>query len=170
GFLALLPLVDGNLSPSFSVMSLAVLDRIYRLPGPQQVTRLNAGVKADVFAKLASAVDVTASNLATALGLSPRTLRSRMQAADVIVLKSKLRSKVKPLALLTPDETERGFRVYRVLRRATEVLGSAEAARSWMNTPQKALGEKTPLSLLARDVGTEEVLNVLTAVEYGVYL
>jgi len=151
-------------------MSLAVLDRIYRLPGPQQVTRLNAGVKADVFAKLAAAVDVTAGNLATALGLSPRTIRSRVQEADVMMRKHRLRSKLKPPALLTPDETERGFRVYRVLRRATEVLGNAEAARSWMNTPQKALGEKTPLSMLARDVGTEGVLNVLTAIEYGVYL
>lgn len=156
-------------------MSLAVLDRIYRLPGPQQVTRLNAGVRADVFGKLASAVDVTASSLATALGLSPRTIRSRVRDPEVVIgrndkSRSKLRPKVRPVALLTPDETERGFRVYRVLRRATEVLGSVEAARSWITTTQKALGEKTPLAMLARDVGTEEVLNILTAVEYGVYL
>jgi putative toxin-antitoxin system antitoxin component (TIGR02293 family) len=92
--------------------------------------------------------------LATALGLSPRTLRNRTK---------------KP-ARLTADETERGFRVYRVLRRASDVFGNKEAAASWINTPQKALGDQTPLSLLVRDVGTEEVLNVLTAIRYGVYL
>ena len=135
-------------------MSLAVLERIYRLPGPDQVRHLNAGVNAGVFGDLAASIDVTANTLATALGLSPRTLRNRTK---------------KP-ARLTADETERGFRVYRVLRRASDVLGNKEAAASWINTPQKALGEQTPLSLLVRDVGTEEVLNVLTAIRYGVYL
>jgi putative toxin-antitoxin system antitoxin component (TIGR02293 family) len=112
------------------------------------------GVNAGVFGDLAASVDVTVNMLATALGLSPRTLRNRTK---------------KP-ARLTADETERGFRVYRVLRRASDVLGDKEAAASWINTPQKALGDQTPLSLLVRDVGTEEVLNVLTAIRYGVYL
>lgn len=152
--LAILPLVFGSIAVRFSAMSLAVLERIYRLPGPEQVRHLNAGVNAGVFGALAASIDVTANTLASALGLSPRTLRNRTK---------------KP-ARLTADETERGFRVYRVLRRASDVLGNKEAAASWMNTPQKALGEQTPLSLLVRDVGTEEVLNVLTAIQYGVYL
>ena len=136
-------------------MSLAVLDRIYRLPGPQQVAQLNAGVKAAVFSTLAATVDLPMSGLAAALGLSPRTLRYRIARAN---------------SRLNADETERSFRVYRVLRRATDVLGNADAAKSWMTTPQKALGEKSPLALLVRDVGTEEVLNVLSAIEHGVYL
>jgi putative toxin-antitoxin system antitoxin component (TIGR02293 family) len=57
-----------------------------------------------------------------------------------------------------------------VLRRATDVLGDAASAKAWMNTRQRALGEKTPLSLLVRDVGTEDVLNVLGAIEDGGYL
>ena len=138
----------------FLKMSLAVLEKIYRLPGPEQVRHLNAGVYAGVFGDLAACVDVTVNTLATALGLSPRTLRNRAK---------------KP-ARLTADETERGFRVYRVWRRASDVLGDKEAAASWINSPQKALGDQTPLSLLVRDVGTEEVLNVLTAIRYGVYL
>ena len=149
-----LPLARGSIATMFSAMSLAVLEKIYRLPGPEQVRRLNAGVNAGVFGDLAASVDVTANTLATALGLSPRTLRNRTK---------------KP-ARLTADETERGFRVYRVWRRASDVLGDKEAAASWINSPQKALGDQTPLSLLVRDVGTEEVLNVLTAIRYGVYL
>ena len=141
-------------------MSLAALERIYRLPGAKQVEHLNAGVAAGVFVDLAAAVDVSSTHLAQALGLSPRTLRTRVNA---------LSGKKKP-ARLSADETERGFRVYRVLQRAALTFGNKDAARSWMTTPQKALGEKTPLSMLARDVGTEEVLNVLTAIRYGVYL
>jgi putative toxin-antitoxin system antitoxin component (TIGR02293 family) len=136
-------------------MDLAVFEHIYLAAGPEKVSRLNAGVKAPAFAALAEAISVSTAILAEALGLSERTMRHRTS---------------KPAALLTADETERSFRVYRVLRRATEVLGDAEAAKSWMTTPQKALGKKTPLSLLARDVGTEEVLNVLTALEHGVVL
>jgi putative toxin-antitoxin system antitoxin component (TIGR02293 family) len=132
-------------------MNLAALDTIYRAPGPDRVQQLNAGINATVFAALAATINVSAATLAVSLGLSPRTLRNRTRR-------------------LTADETERSFRVYRVLRRATDVLGDAASAKAWMNTPQRALGEKTPLSLLVRDVGTEDVLNVLGAIEDGGYL
>lgn len=131
-------------------MSIAALDSLARVSGPALVDRLNVGVKASVFASLAAAIDVPAASLAKALGLSARTLRNRER--------------------LTADETERAYRAYRVLVRASEVLGSEEGAREWMRTPQPALGGRTPLSMLVRDVGAQEVLNTLGAIEDGGYL
>ena len=134
-------------------MHIAVLEHIYQAPGPEKVARLNAGVKASVFAALATSISLSSAMLAEQLGLSARTLRNRATKGRT--------------ALLTADETERSFRVYRVLRRATEVIGNEAAAKDWMKTPQKALGRKTPLSLLSLDVGNEEVLNLLTGIEHG---
>ncbi len=132
-------------------MTIAALDSISRESGPALVDRLNAGVQASVFRSLAEAAGVTSDALASALGLSSRTLRNRPRR-------------------LTADETERTFRAYRVFQRAEEVLENDEAARLWMNTPQRALANRTPLSLLVRDVGADQVLNVLGAIEDGGYL
>jgi len=85
------------------------------------------------------------------LGLSARTLRNRSRKLNV-------------------EEAERSFRAFRVLRRATEVLGDEQSGRDWLKTQQSALGDRRPLDLLAVDVGLEEVLNVLGAIEEGVYL
>ncbi len=131
-------------------IALAVFDSFTRLSGHTLVDKLNAGVSASVFNRLAKAINLSSETLARSLGLSARTIRNRH--------------------LLSANETERAFRAYRVLLRACQVLESEESARAWMVTPQQALGERTPLSLLVRDVGTEEVLNVLSAIEDGGYL
>jgi putative toxin-antitoxin system antitoxin component (TIGR02293 family) len=48
--------------------------------------------------------------------------------------------------------------------------GNRDEAQQWMNTPAAALGGNRPLDLLDTDVGTEQVLNVIRAVNWGVYL
>jgi len=40
---------------------------------------------------------------------------------------------------------------------------------SWMNHPNKALGNRTPLSLLSSRFGAEAVLDELGRIEYGVF-
>ncbi len=132
-------------------MTTAALDRLYRIPGSQLVDRLSAGLPAAIFPALAARLDLPAKALARALGLSERTLRNRKR-------------------MLTADEAERSFRAFRVFKRATAVLGDEDEARAWINTPQRALGERKPLDLLVRDVGAEEVLNVLAAIDDGGYL
>lgn len=145
-------------------MSLTVLEQIYRTPGPAQVDRLNKGVKASVFRNLANAIDVPIKVLAESLGLSARTIRYR------ITVNGPADNRRVFISYLTGDETERSFRAYRVFRKATEVLGSEQNARAWLRTEQRALGNKTPLSMLVRDVGASTVLNMLGAIEDGGYL
>jgi putative toxin-antitoxin system antitoxin component (TIGR02293 family) len=144
-------------------MSLAILEQIYRTPGPAQVERLNQGISASVFRKLADAMDLPVKVLANSIGLSERTIRHRINGPG----RKRAQAQV---ALLTGDETERSYRAYRVFRRAQEVLGSAETARVWMQTEQRALGNKTPLSMLVRDVGAAAVDNILGAIDDGGYL
>jgi putative toxin-antitoxin system antitoxin component (TIGR02293 family) len=112
---------------------------------------MNAGFPASVFPALAERLALSTKALALALGISERTLRSRTRN-------------------LTGDEAERSFRAYRVFKRAVEVLDDEEQAQAWLVTPQRALGERKPLDLLVRDVGADEVLNVLSAIDDGGYL
>jgi putative toxin-antitoxin system antitoxin component (TIGR02293 family) len=132
-------------------MRVPALDNLYRASGTLAVDKLNRGLPASVFPELAARLDISTGALARALGLSERTLRNRKHR-------------------LTGDEAERSLRAYRVFRRAVEVFADEEQARTWLTTPQPTLRERKPLDLLVRDVGEDEVLGVLAAVEDGGYL
>jgi putative toxin-antitoxin system antitoxin component (TIGR02293 family) len=68
-----------------------------------------------------------------------------------------------------PAESERLVRLARVLADAEDVLGGEAQARAWVNRPNRALGNHTPLALLDTGMGFQEVLNVLGRIEYGVF-
>lgn len=59
--------------------------------------------------------------------------------------------------------------VVRVFRKAEEVFGSEEKAILWMKRPNSVLGGEAPIFLLSTRFGAEEVMDVLTRIEYGVY-
>jgi putative toxin-antitoxin system antitoxin component (TIGR02293 family) len=56
-----------------------------------------------------------------------------------------------------------------VLARATLVLGEGRSARTWLASPNRALGGERPKRLLRSRVGTEAVLEILGRILYGVY-
>lgn len=64
--------------------------------------------------------------------------------------------------------TQRRAIVESVVDRATEVLGSKDAALRWLNSPVRSLNHATPLSLLDTPQGKEAVLTVLGRLEHGV--
>jgi putative toxin-antitoxin system antitoxin component (TIGR02293 family) len=70
---------------------------------------------------------------------------------------------------LLPEESERVYRLAKVLAFAESVLGTKEKARHWLNTPNRALGNASPLSLLETEAGVDEVTSVLGRIEFGVY-
>jgi putative toxin-antitoxin system antitoxin component (TIGR02293 family) len=70
---------------------------------------------------------------------------------------------------LLPEESERVYRLAKVLAFAESVLGSKEKARHWLNTPNRALGKASPLSLLENEAGVDEVTSVLGRIGFGVY-
>ncbi len=55
-----------------------------------------------------------------------------------------------------------------ILRRATEVIGSEDAAMRWMGAPVRALNYATPISMLHDKSGFEAVRVVLGRLEHGV--
>ena len=70
---------------------------------------------------------------------------------------------------LLPAESERVYRLAKVLAFAESVLGSRDKARHWLSAPNRAMGNVSPLSLLETEAGTDEVTNVLGRIEFGVH-
>lgn len=52
---------------------------------------------------------------------------------------------------------------------ATRTLGSQEAAKIWLNSPQLGLGGNRPVDLLTTESGREQVETLLLRLEHGVY-
>jgi len=118
----------------------------------EQVETIRKGIATQVFDQLATALGLGRGALARTLNINEQTLRKR-------------KSRV-----LSPTEAEKSLRVARVFAMASEVLGSEEKGRRWLNGPVPALSGKRPLDLLDTDVGAAQVTNLLQAIKWGVYV
>ena len=70
---------------------------------------------------------------------------------------------------LKAAESELLFRLARVLAAATEILGSEENSRDWLETENRALGGELPIKLLDTGIGFQQVMDALYRIEHGVY-
>jgi putative toxin-antitoxin system antitoxin component (TIGR02293 family) len=102
---------------------------------------------------LAGKLGVERKRLAQVVGISDRTLSRRIAAN----------------AKLTLEESDRTMRLARVFAIAEDTLGATEKAARWMQRPNLALGNATPLELLDTDMGAREVEEVLMRIEYGMF-
>lgn len=126
-----------------------------RMDGVSRIQRLEGlGVNPEAASALASATGVTDKMFASILGVNARTVREHRKA----------RKKFKG------DLATRIYQYYRVYRRAYDALGGEENVRDWLGDPQLALGMQRPRDLLRSPLGVDEVLNLLGAIEHGVYM
>ncbi|MGB7650102.1 MAG: antitoxin Xre/MbcA/ParS toxin-binding domain-containing protein [Gallionella sp.] len=70
---------------------------------------------------------------------------------------------------LTIDESDRAVRLVRVLAQAEVVFGAAEKSMTWLRHPLKRFEGKTPLEMLATDVGSRLVEEALVQIDEGFY-
>src|SRR5476649_1717189 len=75
----------------------------------------------------------------------------------------------KPDPRLDIGESDRLFRVARLYALAERVLGSAENARSWMNTSNRSLDNARPFDLLTTEAEAREVEDALGRIADGVF-
>jgi putative toxin-antitoxin system antitoxin component (TIGR02293 family) len=61
------------------------------------------------------------------------------------------------------------IRLSRVVAQAQDVFESADPAMIWLKRPHRALAGHAPIDLLDTDAGTEQVVELLDRIEYGVY-
>lgn len=102
---------------------------------------------------LAKAMEVQTAALTKIIRVAPRTLARRKESESSF----------------NSIESDRIYRVARIMSLSIEVLGSREKAKEWLSRPNRALGGENPLSLLDTDVGAKQVEEVLGRIAHGVF-
>lgn len=132
--------------------------------GPGSILRLRAtstaelreavrkGLPFSAFEAVSKHLEISPQHVTSVLGIPPRTVARRKVAR-----------------YLTPQESDRLYRVAQAISQAVDVLGTIEKARVWLKTPNRALGGETPLDLLDTDIGARQVEEVLLRLNYGIF-
>lgn len=95
----------------------------------------------------------TQQDLAQALATPERTLARR-----------------KVTGRLNLVESERLLRLAEIFQSATDLFeGDIAAAREWLQSPERALGNASPIDYAVTDIGAREVRNLLGRLEHGVF-
>lgn len=69
---------------------------------------------------------------------------------------------------LSPDESDRLYRLARVIAHANRVFEDPEESADWIRSPNVSLGKQQPLTLLDTDIGVQQVDQVLGRIEHGI--
>jgi putative toxin-antitoxin system antitoxin component (TIGR02293 family) len=93
---------------------------------------------------------LTLQEIATALDLSVRSLQRR-----------------KNQGRLARYESDRLYRLARLMTLADYFLGDHQVALEWLKRPNHALGGVAPLAIVDTELGAREVENVLGRIGYG---
>ena len=110
------------------------------------------GVNKEALTNLAKYLSFTTSQMAELLPVTERTIQrytSKKHFNRVV--------------------SEQILQIAEVVARGTEVFMDKDKFLLWMNHPNKALANRTPLSLLSSRFGAEMVLDELGRLEYGVF-
>jgi putative toxin-antitoxin system antitoxin component (TIGR02293 family) len=113
---------------------------------------VRAGLPALVVEQMARLLDVPVAEVLRITGISLSTW-ARRRAEKV----------------LSESESDRVYRLARIVLHAATTLGNVNKAREWLFQTNRALSGEKPFDLLDTEVGVEQVAAVLDRIEYGVY-
>jgi len=119
-----------------------------------QIAAIERGLPSSSLHQVAGLLGLSKQRLITALRFAQRTVSERERTK----------------ARFSCEESERLLRVLRVHLIAREAFSTDEAVAAWLATPDRSLGRKAPLDLLATDLGTAKVENLARAMVHGVPL
>jgi putative toxin-antitoxin system antitoxin component (TIGR02293 family) len=111
---------------------------------------IREGFPQTVVEEVMNAAGLTLKELATSLDLSPRSLQRRRHEGR-----------------LARYESDRLYRLARIVALAKHYLGDDKTATRWLRRPNRALGGSTPLELIDTELGARAVENVLGRIAYG---
>lgn len=117
-----------------------------------------AGIPASAIVRLKQVTGLSEQQMAQTVGISRRTLSRRIQQANA---DSNQR--------LTAPQSDRLYRLARIVARAVEVFGDEVEAKLWLNEPKLALNGQTPLSAISTEPGVEQVDQMLGRIEHGIF-
>lgn len=111
---------------------------------------IREGFPRSVIDEVMRSADLRLKEVAAAIDLSPRSLQ-------------RLRKEWR----LTPFQSDRLYRLARIVVLAKRSLGDAERALRWLKRPNRALGGVAPLEAIDTEPGARMVENILGRIAYG---
>lgn len=118
----------------------------------QYISLIRQGVPMQTLLHLIKTTDISASEIASILHTSERTLRRYTNDT-----------------LLNPEQSERIIELARLFSRGSEVFGSLDDFKTWMNSTIVALGNIKPKELLDTSLGIEIIQEELGRIEHGIF-
>jgi putative toxin-antitoxin system antitoxin component (TIGR02293 family) len=110
------------------------------------------GVTKDALVYLAHYLKISLNQLAKILPVTERTIQ-----------RYSLKQHFSPVV------SEHVIQIAEVAARGSEIFGKKDKFLQWMNIPNRALADKTPMSLLNSKFGADLVLDELGRIEHGVF-
>src|SRR5215472_13703207 len=126
-----------------------ILGRSFRTETDLQ-DAIREGLPQTVVEEVMHAAGLTLKELATSLDLSPRSLQRRRHEGR-----------------LARYESDRLYRLARIVALADEFLGDHERALSWLKRPNRVLGGIAPIAAIDTELGARQVENILGRIAYG---
>jgi len=117
----------------------------------QAARRVGEGLSTGALDVVRESFDLTYDELSDVVQIAPRTLARRRTQAR-----------------LRPDESERVYRLLKLIDLASVVLGDDDEARVWFREPNHALGETAPLELANTEPGVAIVSRLLNQIRHGI--
>jgi len=111
---------------------------------------IREGFPKEVVDSVMDSAGLTLKDLSRSLGLSPRSLQRRGHQGR-----------------LARHESDRVYRLARVVALARHYIGDKDSAARWLKRPNRALGGSVPLELMDTEPGARAVENVLGRIAYG---
>ena len=121
-------------------------------PLTEQIQTLERGFPSSALAEIAAVLGLPKARLIEGLKLVLRTVTQREKKRE----------------RFSPMESERIYRVVRIRVLAREIFSADSAVAEWMSAPDRSLGNRTPLEMLATDLGAQKVESLLHAMMHGV--
>ncbi len=113
--------------------------------------RISEGLSTFILEFIRKKLRLSTQELAQVVSISPRTLARRKKETR-----------------LASDESERAYRVARLIEIATDVFGSKEEVQKWVKESNFALGNQKPLDLMRTEPGAKLVERTLRQIEHGI--
>src|SRR5215467_8157659 len=111
---------------------------------------IREGFRPAVLEQLMRASGLTLKELANSLDLALRSLQRRRRSGR-----------------LARYESDRLYRLARLMAIANEYLGDKERAIRWFKRPNRALGGVAPVAAIDTELGARQVENILGRIAYG---
>lgn len=151
---------------TYTVVTEPTLRKIQELLGIQKVQgkllepsqMIAVGIPVSAIPRVKRVAGLSDQQMAQTVGVSRRTLSRRIQQATTDTQKR-----------LTPAESDRLYRLARIIAHAEEVFGDENEARHWLKEPKSALQGQTPLEAIKTEPGAQQVDLLLSRIEHGIF-